>query len=220
MQVLRGFDKIMRITNRFWVIKLSCIFIFFVIHLTSCSTPPKPTNVDNICAIFSQYPDWYWAALKSERRWGVPIAVQMSIMRQESSFNGKAKPSRTKLFGVVPWFRKSDAYGYAQVKDATWAEYKESAGGIFSSRSTFKDAIDFIGWYANNANRRAGISKSDAYRLYLAYHEGIGGYQRGTYRGKQWLIRVSKHVAVRAAIWRRQLQGCQNNIHKSWYDFF
>lgn len=205
--------------NKYRVLLFS-LLLFSLLQLTGCSTTPKPNNIDNICAIFKQYPDWYWATLKSQRRWGVPVEVQMSIMRQESSFNGKAKPPRTKLLWVIPWKRKSDAYGYAQVKDATWSDYKKSAGGFFSSRSNFKDAADFVGWYANNAHRRAGISKSDAYHLYLAYHEGIGGYQRGTYHKKQWLVRVAKRVAVRASTWRGQLQRCQSQFHKPWYDFF
>lgn len=199
---------------------ISLLLLLLILQLTGCGAPPKPQHIDNICAIFKQYPDWYWAALKSQRRWGVPVAVQMSIVRQESSFNGNAKPPRTKLLWIIPWKRKSDAYGYAQVKDATWAEYKKSAGGFFSSRTNFKDAVDFIGWYANNAHRRASISKTDAYRLYLAYHEGIGGYQRGTYRRKQWLIRVAKRVATRAATWRSQLRRCESQFHKPWYDFF
>ena len=194
------------------------IFLCFLTQLTGCMSTPKPHDIDNICAIFNQYPDWYWAARKSAVRWRVPISVQMSIMRQESSFLAKAKPPRTKLLWVIPWRRESDAYGYAQIKNSTWDNYKKATGTHFASRSNFGDAINFIGWYANSAHTRAGIAKNDAYRLYLAYHEGVGGYQRGTYRNKAWLIKVSKHVGVRASVWRQELLSCQSRIHKPWYE--
>ncbi|MCD6055751.1 MAG: hypothetical protein K0R12_713 [Gammaproteobacteria bacterium] len=200
-------------------LKISSFFFFFVLllGLSACTATPKPNNVDSICAIFHEYPDWYWAAKKTEDRWGVPIAVQMSIMRQESSFIADAKPPRTKLLWVIPWTRPSDAYGYGQVKDDTWDSYRVKNGGIFPSRANFADVSDFVGWYAESAHRRAGISKSDAYRLYLAYHEGVGGYQRGTYRDKEWLIHVAEHVSARASIWQSQLQHCESKIPKPWY---
>ena len=44
------------------------------------------------------------------------------------------------------------------------------------------DALDFIGWYNHTSNKRLGISKSDAYNLYLAYYSGHGGYARGTWK--------------------------------------
>jgi len=78
-----------------------------------CATTP-PANVENICAIFDEKSSWYRAAKKSEKRWGTPVHVQLSIIRQESSFRFDARPPRTKLLGFIPWTRPSDAYGYAQ----------------------------------------------------------------------------------------------------------
>ena len=69
--------------------------------------------------------------------------------------------------------------------------------------------MDFIGWYANQAHRRAGIPRSNAYDLYLAYHEGIGGYQRKTYLRKAWLMPVARKVANRAQTYRSQLAYCR-----------
>ena len=207
------FDKPLK--NLRWLIGLT--LISSTLLLGGCSSPPKPQNIENICAIFHEYPDWYWAAKKSERHWGVPVPVQLSIMRQESSFNGEAKPGRTKLLWVIPWTRKSDAYGYGQVKDATWDDYQKSVGSHFASRNKFADVSDFIGWYGNYAHRRAHIPKTDAYRLYLAYHEGVGGYMRGTYRNKGWLLKVAKRVSFRASVWKNQLRRCQSHIKKPWF---
>ena len=195
------------------------VLLGLLIPLSGCVSTPKPHHIDNICSIFEQYPAWYWEARQSAERWRVPISVQMSIMRQESSFIDKAKPPRKKLLGVIPWTRQSDAYGYAQVKKSTWKAYQKSVGSHFSSRSRFSNAINFVGWYANTAHARAGIPKNDAYRLYLAYHEGIGGYQRATYRNKDWLIAVAGRVGERATIWRSQLLNCEHRIPKPWYEY-
>ena len=44
------------------------------------------------------------------------------------------------------------------------------------------------------SNKELGISKQDAFRLYLAYHEGHGGYRKQSYRSKDWLIDVARKV--------------------------
>ena len=51
--------------------------------LTGCAKP-RPDDVNNICSIFKQYPNWYWATKDVETRWRVPVTVQMAIMHQES----------------------------------------------------------------------------------------------------------------------------------------
>ncbi|KTD63955.1 transglycosylase SLT domain-containing protein [Legionella spiritensis] len=176
--------------------------------ITGCVKPP-PANVDNICNIFKQYPKWRHYAQDVERRWKVPVSVQMAIIHQESKFNGRAKPARTKLLWIIPWKRPSSAYGYSQALHTTWKQYKRSSGGLWASRDDFSDAVDFIGWYANQANRRAKIPRDDAYSLYLAYHEGIGGYQRKTYLKKTWLVHVARKVKARAQTYQAQLGRCK-----------
>lgn len=185
-------------------------FLFGLSHflLTSCMHPHPPRNLDNICYIFKHNPKWYSSAKATEKRWHVPVAVQMAIIHQESKFNATAKPARTKLLWVIPWKRPSTAYGYSQVLDGTWHNYKKSNGWLFSSRDNFADATDFIGWYANQAYLREGISKSNSFALYLAYHEGITGYKYKTYLKKPWLILVAKKVAKRARIYQMQMKSC------------
>ena len=46
-----------------------------------------------------------------------------------------------------------------------------------ASRTSFKDSVDFIGWYTNKTESILKISKKDAFRQYLAYHEGWGAYK-------------------------------------------
>ncbi len=180
--------------------------------IVACSAVPPPKKTDNICAIFEEYNNWYWAAKDTANRWHVPISIQMAIIFQESSYRAKIRPPRSKLFWFIPWTRPSSAYGYAQASNKAWGIYKEKVGHFWSSRSNFKHASDFIGWYVDQAHRRAHISKNNPYSIYLAYHEGIGGYLRGTYRRKLWLMKVARSVSLRSKHYQHQLKKCQKKL--------
>lgn len=198
-------------------IKMACLSLIIIpFILSGCATTP-PRHVNNICSVFKQHPDWYQDAKAAEKRWHLPIHIQMAIIHQESKFDAYAKPERTKLLWVIPWTRPSSAYGYAQALDMTWSRYKRARGRMLASRSNFEDSVDFVGWYANQAHHRAGISLQDPFALYLAYHEGVGGYQRKTYRRKRWLINVARKVRTRAQIYEAQLGRCESKFkHASW----
>jgi len=184
--------------------------LLFLFSLAACTSVP-PKSSDNICATFREKEDWYVDAKKSYEKWGVPISVQMAIMHQESHFVADAQPPRTSLLGIIPWFRPTSAYGYAQAIDETWDDYLDKAGSWGADRDEFADATDFIGWYGNISHSRLGISKGDAKNLYLAYHEGHGGYQRKSYLQKLWLNRVAEKVAYRARLFQSQLEACNMN---------
>ena len=187
-----------------------------IVVLTSCASTP-PQNTSNICSMFEERRSWYKAAVKSERRWNTPLTVSMAIIEQESSFTARAKPERTKLLGFIPWTRPSSAFGYAQVLDGTWNDYKESAGNWGARRSSFADAVDFVGWYTNNSNRINGIARDGAYNNYLAYHEGKGGFSQRTYNSKAWLIDVSRRVQANANLYSRQYSLCERDLSRNWF---
>ncbi|MGL5741587.1 MAG: transglycosylase SLT domain-containing protein [Legionella sp.] len=191
--------------------------VVFASLLTACVSHP-PADVNNLCNIFKQYPRWYRDTKDVERRWKVPVPVQMAIIHQESKFNARARPPRTKLLWIIPWKRPSSAYGYSQALNVTWRHYKQNNGGLFSSRKSFSDGVDFIGWYANQAYKQAGVPRTDAYSLYLAYHEGIGGYRRKTYLKKPWLISVARKVKWRSQTYAMQLNSCHKRFEShSWF---
>ncbi len=179
----------------------------------------RPDNVENICAIFEDRRGWYEAAKSSEERWGTPKHVQMSIIRQESSFIFDAKPPRRKLMGFIPWKRPSNAYGFAQALDGTWLWYLKDTGRESADRDNFEDAIDFVGWYTNKSNKSAGISKWDPYNQYLAYHEGQSGWVRKTFEQKAWLKEKAHRVDTRSREWWSQLQGCEEELNRPWWMF-
>lgn len=185
--------------------------------LAGCASSP-PSNLNDICEIFSEKSGWYHAAAEAQEEWGSPIPVMMAFMYQESRFNAKAKPPRKKIFGFIPGPRPSDAYGYSQALGTTWDAYRRSAGKYWADRDDFGDAVDFVGWYNEQSWRRSGIAKNDSYRLYLAYHEGQGGYNRATYRKKAWLIDVAHKVERKANTYTSQLKRCEGDLkNDGWF---
>lgn len=187
--------------------------------LTLCScTATTPKNTHNICEVFREKDDWYMEAKESFEKWGIPIHTSMAIMYQESRFVADAQPPRPWLLGIIPWFRSSSAYGYAQAQDGTWNDYLNNGGAWGADRDDFSDACDFIGWYCATSHQKLGIAQSDTQKLYLAYHEGHGGYRRKTYLNKPWLINTAKKVAKKSQQFNAQLSTCKEELEStSWF---
>ncbi|MCK4712549.1 MAG: lytic transglycosylase [Marinosulfonomonas sp.] len=168
----------------------------------------QPHNLHDACSILDQRPTYLKAMRKSERRWGIPVHVQMATMYQESKFVGNARTPFRFVLGVIPMGRQSSAYGYSQALDATWKEYKNGPGRNGAKRDDIDDATDFMGWYMAESTERLGIEKTDARNQYLAYHEGRSGYARGSYRRKSWLVRIAGEIDARSETYNEQLNAC------------
>jgi hypothetical protein len=194
---------------------LFAAYLFGILFPGCAFTPDQPNNINNICQIFRENPEWYTSARSSYDRWGITIPVIMAIMYQESSFISDAKPPRTTCLWIFPGPRPSSAYGYAQASDATWEQYCRSTGNTWADRDNFEEAIDFIGWYCDVSSKRCLISKKDVYNLYLAYHEGHGGFNRKTYQKKEWLMGVARQVQKRANTYKSQLASCEKEFIKT-----
>jgi len=195
---------------------MAIVLIAFAVLLSGCATSP-PKNPENLCSIFEEKRDWYEAAIDARDKWGAPVHVPMAMMYQESSFKYNAAPPMQYFLWIIPIGRASDAYGYAQVKTATWDEYVDATGNWFADREDFDDAIDFMGWYIYKTNKVNKVSKWDAYNQYLNYHEGRGGYRRKTYNKKPWLIKVAKKVDRRAVRYSKQYWGCKDELSRNWF---
>ena len=187
-----------------------CLYLIGLLGVTACSIY-QPANTENICAIFRGETDWYEEAVDANKQWGTPVWVMMAIMRQESGFKHNVRAPRDYLLGFIPWGYKSSAYGFAQAKDEVWQEYQREIDWR-ADRDNFADAIDFIGWYTHKTQRKLNISKWDAYHQYLAYHEGRGGYAKGSYRSKPWLLKIAANVKTRAATYNDQLKRCKAEL--------
>ena len=197
-----------------WLVSILCLVL-----LTGCGVS-QPKNTDNICDIFREKDGWYDDAADARSQWYSPIPVMMAIMHQESRFVQKAKPPRMKILGFIPGPRPSDAYGYSQAKDATWDSYIRSSGNYGADRDDFGDAIDFIGWYNHVSRKRCGIDPNDTYHLYLAFHEGHGGFNRRSFKNKPALKKVAKKVSALSREYTRQLNGCEKSLQSPWWQFW
>lgn len=134
--------------------------------------------------------------------------MMMAILFQESSFRAGTRPPRRWHFGFIPGRRPSSAHGYAQAVDATWEQF-ESEIGRRASRRRFADAAEFVGWYASELTDLLRLGRGDAASLYLAYHEGPGGYSRGSHLGKPGVLRSAGRVSARAGRFASQLEACR-----------
>ena len=175
-----------------------------------------PSNPRDICAIFAEKRGWYRSAQASYEKWGVPESVQLAVLFQESSFRARARPPRRKFLWILPGRRPTTAYGYAQVLDGTWEEFVREADRPDAARYRFDYATQFVGWYGTEIERLTGIPRDDPYRLYLAYHEGPGGYLRGSHNKKAWLLKVARRVETRARTYQRQYDGCKDRLFWLW----
>lgn len=185
-----------------------------------CASVDPPSAVGDACQIFEEKPDWWRAAKRTERRWDAPPALVLAIVRQESSFTHDARPPREGGFLFIPGKRPSSAMGYAQALETTWARYEEETGRSGADRDDFADAADFIGWYVDKSREDLRLAPTDARAHYLAYHEGQGGYARGTWRSKRWLIQTADRVEANFRTYSAQLDRCERKLNGSgWWPF-
>lgn len=185
--------------------------------LAGCVSTERPDEPGDACAIFKQHDSWWGAVKRAERRWGAPPALQLAIIRQESGFNHNARPPRGTFLFFFPGKRASSAHGYAQALKSTWAEYEREAGS--ADRNEFRDAADFVSWYTNRSRRDLGLGWTDARGHYLAYHEGAGGYRRGSYRGNERLLASAARVQRYRDTYESQLASCADDLNRWWWPF-
>lgn len=186
------------------------ITLLGVLLLASCGgSSGPPSNLNDACSIARERPDYIKAFKSTERKWGVPVHVQMATIYQESRYRHDARTPHKYVLGVIPMGRQSSAYGFSQALDGTWDEYQRETGKRRAKRDRIRDASDFVGWYMNKSWEKNGIHPSDTRNQYLAYHEGHTGFERGTYNNKSWLLRVANNVDARADLYQAQLASCR-----------
>ena len=194
--------------------KLLFILLFFLI--SACSSIPK--NTADGCSIFSERYLLYKYSKKVEKKWGTPIYIQLAFIKMESDFDWLAKPPRQKIFKIIPFKRPSSSLGYSQAVKGTWEQYKKETNNKLATRVRFKDSVNFIGWYTDKTEKLLKISKKDAFRQYIAYHEGWGNYKN--YKKKQKVILLAKKVQQQADKYRLQLKKCQKKLNRNKYIIF
>ena len=196
-------------------LKNKILFIIFFL-IPACSS--IPSNPSNSCSIFNENYWWYKHAKNAEKKWGTPVYLQLAIIKMESDFDWLAKPPRQKLFKIVPYKRPSSSFGYSQAIKGTWKQYKTETGNKLATRTRFKDSVDFIGWYTSKTEKILKVSKQDAFKQYIAYHEGWGNYKN--YKNNKKVINLAKKVEKQASIYKKQLSDCKNSLSTNKYIVF
>ena len=192
------------------------LIFFFYFLIVGCSS--IPVNTSNSCSIFNEKYLWYKHTKKVEDKWGTPIYIQLAIIKMESDFDWLAKPPRKRIFKIIPYKRPSSSLGYSQAVKGTWEQYKQETGNKLATRVRFKDSVDFIGWYTNKSESILKISKKDAFKQYLAYHEGWGNFKN--YEKNKKVIQLARKVKKQSDIYRKQLSKCKNSLNKKKYIIF
>ena len=194
----------------------SFIYIIILFFVSSCSSVPKYPS--NACKIFGERYLWYKNIKKSSETYGAPPYIILAFIKQESGFNRWAKPKRQKLFKIIPYKRPSSSSGYSQAVKDTWKQYKDETNNKLATRTRFKDSVDFIGWYTNKTEKILKISKKDAFRQYIAYHEGWGNYKN--YKKNQKVILLAKKVEKQSEKYKNQLFKCSDSLNRKKYIIF
>ena len=197
------------------IFKIKFLFIILLL-ISACSS--IPSNTSDGCSIFNERYFWYKHAKQSEKKWGTPVYLQLAIIKMESDFDWLAKPPRQKLFKVIPYKRVSSSFGYSQAVKGTWEQYKNETGNKLATRTRFKDSVDFIGWYTNKTNNILKVSQNDAFKQYVAYHEGWGNYKH--YKSNKKIINLAKRVEKQSNIYKQQLIECSKSLNKNKYIIF
>lgn len=189
-------------------------FILGATALAACESNARPNAPGDACAIFEQHQSWWHSVRRAERRWGAPPALQLAIIRQESGFEHNARPPQRRLLFFFPGPYISTAHGYAQALTSTWEEYQRAAGDRGVDPNKFRDAADFVSWYASLSHRDLRLAYSDGRNHYLAYHEGRHGFRRGSYRGNDHLLASAERVQRLHDAYQRQLDRCEGDLSR------
>ena len=106
----------------------------------------------------------------------------------------------------------------SQAVKGTWEQYKKETGNKLASRARFKDSVDFIGWYTKKTKSILKVSQKDAFRQYIAYHEGWGNYK--DYKKNEKVINLAKRVEKQSFIYKKQLSQCERRLSRNKFIIF
>lgn len=190
--------------------KIIPAFFSSLLILSGCSSIESKTteSPDNACQILRENKDWLYSLERSYKKWGTPISVQLAIIRHESSFRHNARPINYNRRMWEPKYQSS-ALGYSQALDGTWGDYKKETKNHGAERTSFSDSSDFIGWYTRKIRSDLGLRKTDTYNIYLAYHQGINNYKKGSYKRKKDLQKYAKKVYNQSKMYSKQINMCR-----------
>ena len=169
------------------------------------------TNL-NPCQYFFTHPQRLQIHQSVANKWHISTGTQLAVLLQESNLSAYARADQRHWINRIFSTKKISAYGYAQAIDRTWGQYQQTQNKQFASRHNYHDATDFIGWYLSTISKQTHIPTTQTEKLYLAYHEGIKGYQKQTYKNKPQLQKISHKVAQQGQAIDQAIDQCQYQL--------
>lgn len=176
------------------------------------TTSIKTSNKQDACKMLQENPDWLYAIKRTSDKWNTPMSIQLSFVYHESSFVYNARPIKKRKGYAFGTEYASSALGFSQALNGAWGDYKKEQKPVKAMRTNFGDSVDFIGWY-NSKSHKIGIKPTDAYNLYLAYHEGRRGWQKGYHKKQKWLLNYAKSVQKKSEVYSKQINQCKLRIN-------
>lgn len=172
------------------------------------TTSIKTNFKNDACKMFKENPDWLAASNRSYQKWGTPVSVQLSFVYHESSFVYNARPLKKRKGYVFGKEYASSALGFSQALNGAWGDYLKERKPKNAKRTNYGDSVDFIGWYNSKSFKQLGLKATDSYSLYLAYHEGRGGFKKGYHLKQKWLMNYAKSVEKKSKVYSKQINEC------------
>ena len=80
------------------------------------------------------------------------------------------------------------------------------------------DNISCKKWYTKKTNSILKIPLNDAFKQYIAYHEGWGNYKN--YKKNKKVIGYAKKVEKQSKLYKKQFSKCGNSFRKKKYIIF
>lgn len=154
---------------------------------------PEP----NICELLQREKTWIQPALKSEQRYGTPLALTFVLLEQPLT--------QLKKTHIKP-------------RAADWDEYRIRSERWDASPNNAADAVDFIGWFTQESVKRNNITLNDVSAHYLALRVGHGNYHRLQADKYPELLQQAEQIERKAQQWQSELALCRDHWHKEgWY---
>ncbi|MEC8572538.1 MAG: lytic transglycosylase, partial [Pseudomonadota bacterium] len=79
---------------------IGAMILLLIVASCGGGSGSPPRNLDNACSIIKQRPEYLKAFRATERKWGVPMHVQMATIYQESRFRSDARTPHRFALGV------------------------------------------------------------------------------------------------------------------------
>ena len=145
---------------------------------------PSQQEVADACLLLKQNRPWHEALRDTARNWGAPMGFQLAVIKQESSFDGERPAASRRPPMVRARRRRTRVIGQglqpgARIPRGRCTRRRPATGA--PAATTSATSSDFIGWYFSTTGKRTGLGQFDYKGHYLAYHEGAGGYLKGTW---------------------------------------